>query len=743
MTDPITFTALGAASSRSFPLGVSPARPGAGTSAGTSAEAGGPGEAVVDDAGEDTVNVAVYAPDLDDVLLYFQPPGGGWRSVLLPDFTDGVYHGVVHGMPVGSRYGFISATAATTPETADPDGLAPGGVDPDAVPLLLDPYGRAIECRKSTKAGTNGNGNAHGSGTNGNGNLYTSIRMDSSFDWDGDAHPHTPWRNTVLYEAHVKGQTMLHPQIPEGIRGSYAGLAHPAMIDYLTALGITAVELLPIHFHIDEPHLQELGLTNYWGYNTLGFFAPHAPYASAAARAAGPQAVQDELKSMVKALHAAGIEVILDVVFNHTAEGEQGRPALSWRGLAEGQYYRHDGGRYVDTTGCGNTLDFSQRRVVQLALDSLRYWVEEFHVDGFRFDLAVSLGRNADNDFRAWHPFLIAAATDRALAGIKLIAEPWDLGNDGWQTGRFPQRLGGLERPFPRFRAGSLAHRPGSHHGRRTAAAPWPRWAMRWPGPPISSPPRAAASWPRSTWSPPMTASPCGTWSPITASTTRTTGNRTGTAHSHNRSWNHGVEGPTEDEGILAARAQTSRNIMATLLLSLGVPMITAGDELGRSQLGNNNAYCQDNALAWLDWSMEQPAREMLAATKRLIRVRRDFLAHQPSSYPARGGESSYLHWFDADGRPMSPERWRDPGNRILVLLIGSPDGLLDGLVVFNASPRQVDVTLPVLADDGGGRRRFELRMSTAQDHPARRGAQVSAGMRDKIAANSINIYRS
>ncbi len=742
MTDPITFTALGAASSRSFPLGVSPARPGAGTSAGTSAEAGGPGEAVVDDAGEDTVNVAVYAPDLDDVLLYFQPPGGGWRSVLLPDFTDGVYHGVVHGMPVGSRYGFISATAATTPETADPDGLAPGGVDPDAVPLLLDPYGRAIECRKSTKAGTNGNGNPDGSGTNGNGNLYTSIRMDSSFDWDGDAHPHTPWRNTVLYEAHVKGQTMLHPQIPEAIRGSYAGLAHPAMIDYLTALGITAVELLPIHFHIDEPHLQELGLTNYWGYNTLGFFAPHAPYASAAARAAGPQAVQDELKSMVKALHAAGIEVILDVVFNHTAEGEQGRPALSWRGLAEGQYYRHDGGRYVDTTGCGNTLDFSQRRVVQLALDSLRHWVEEFHVDGFRFDLAVSLGRNADNDFRAWHPFLIAAATDRALAGIKLIAEPWDLGNDGWQTGRFPS---GWADWNDRFRD---SVRDLWLTDQATITAGGTRGTLAPLGDALAGSADLFAASGRSQLASVnlVTAHDGFTLRDLVSYNRKhneDNGEQDRDGASHNRSWNHGVEGPTEDEGILAARAQTSRNIMATLLLSLGVPMITAGDELGRSQLGNNNAYCQDNALAWLDWSMEQPAREMLAATKRLIRVRRDFLAHQPSSYPARGGESSYLHWFDADGRPMSPERWRDPGNRILVLLIGSPDGLLDGLVVFNASPRQVDVTLPVLADDGGGRRRFELRMSTAQDHPARRGAQVSAGMRDKIAANSINIYRS
>ena len=680
----------------------------------------------------------MYAPDLDDVVLYFQPPGGRWRSVLLPDFTDGVYHGVVDGMPVGSRYGFISAAAAAGPAAtlgAAADAADSTGIDPDAVPLLLDPYGRAIECRESTKA-SNGNGN-------GNGALYTSIRMDSSFDWGSDTHPHIPWRNSVLYEAHVKGQTMLHPQIPEEIRGSYAGLAHPVMIDYLTALGVTAVELLPIHFHIDEPHLQELGLTNYWGYNTLGFFAPHAPYASAAAREAGPQAVQDELKSMVKALHAAGIEVILDVVFNHTAEGKQGRPALSWRGLAEGRYYRHDGdGRYVDTTGCGNTLDFSERRVVQLALDSLRYWVEEFHVDGFRFDLAVSLGRNADNEFRAWHPFLIAAATDRALAGIKLIAEPWDLGPDGWQTGRFPSGWADWNDRFrDSIRDFWLTDQAAIAAGRTGGPLAPLGDAL------AGSADLFAASGRSQLASVNLVTAHDGFTLRDLVSYNRKhnedNGEQDRDGASHNRSWNHGVEGPTEDEDILAARAQTSRNIMATLLLSLGVPMITAGDELGRSQLGNNNAYCQDNALSWLDWSMDQQSRGMLAATKRLIRVRRDFLANQPSGYPARGGESSYLHWFDVDGHPMSPEQWRDPANRILTLLIGSPEGLLDGLVVFNASPRPVDVTLPVLADDGGSRRRFELRMSTAQDHPARQGVQVPAGARDRVAANSINIYRS
>ncbi len=733
VADLITAPPLGAASSRAFPLGLSPH-----SDAADSVEA-------------DSVNVAVYAPDLDDVVLYFQAPGRDWRGVLLPDFTDGVHHGLVTGMPVGSRYGFLSAAAAAAAASAtaasdggrptgggNPGGGNPGVLDPDSVQLLLDPYGRAIHRRSVTNA----NGDASSAGAAGEaGSLYTSVRMDSGFDWGQDAHPHTPWRNTVLYEAHVKGQTMLHPGIPKEIRGSYAGMAHPAMIEYLTALGITAVELLPIQFHIDEPHLQDLDLTNYWGYNTLGFFVPQVSYASPAARAAGPQAVQDELKGMIKLLHAAGIEVILDVVYNHTAEGGQDRPALSWRGLADRQYYRNDGGRYVDSTGCGNSLDFSERRVVQLALDSLRYWVEEFHVDGFRFDLAVTLGRNADNDFQPGHPFLIAASTDRALAGIKLIAEPWDLGHDGWQTGRFP--LGWADWN-DRFRdsvrdvwlSDQAAIAAGGQGG------PLDRLADGLAG---SAELFAASGRSQLASLNFVTAHDGFTLRDLVSYNRKhneANGEEDRDGHGHNRSWNHGVEGPTEDESIVAARAQTSRNIMATLLLSLGVPMITAGDELGRTQRGNNNAYCQDNELTWLDWSMDAGAQEMLAATRRLIQVRRNFLANQPSGYPGRG-ECSYLHWYNAEGRPMTPEQWRDPANRVLQLLIGSPDGLLDGLVVFNASAAPVDVTLPVLAADGGPSRRFERRMTTAPEHDERQGKMLTPGGRDRVAANAINIYRS
>ncbi|MCY0905651.1 glycogen debranching protein GlgX [Arthrobacter sp. H14-L1] len=708
---------LGAARSRPFPLGLSGPLPSKGHGA------GGAG---------DRVNVAVYAPELDEVEMYVQAPGGSWRHVLLPDCSDGVHHGTVTGVPVGSRYGFrgVRVPAGEGPEMSAPAGIEASGFpasgfDPETSQLLLDPYGRYIDERTASGAV-----------------LYSSVRMGSAFDWGHDhgTAGHTPWRNTVIYEAHVKGLTMLHPEIPAELRGSYAGMAHPAMIGYLLDLGITAVELLPVHFHIDEPHLRTRGLKNYWGYNTLGYFAPQVSYASPAAQAAGPQAVQDELKGMIKLLHAAGIEVILDVVYNHTAEGPAQLPALCWRGLGDGTYYRHEDGRYADSTGCGNTLDFSEMRVVQMTLDSLRYWVEEFHIDGFRFDLAVSLARNAANEFRALHPFLIAAATDKALAGIKLIAEPWDLGGGGWQTGRFPAgwvdwndhyrdavrdfwlsdqaalaagETGGTLAPLADSLAGSAALFAAS--GRSQLAS-------------VNF----------------VTAHDGFTLADLVSynhkeNTANGEDNRDGP--DHNRSWNHGVEGSTNDDGILSARARTARNMMATLLLSLGVPMITAGDEIAHSQRGNNNPYCQDNETAWLDWTLDAPARQMLAATKRLIRVRRDFLAHQPSGYPSRG-ESSYLHWYTADGTPMTQERWHNPAERVLQMLMGSPAGLLDGLVVFNAGGAPTSVTLPDLTDDDGVARSFELRFTTAEDHSARQSERAIAGGTCRVEANSISIFR-
>ncbi|MGN5733016.1 glycogen debranching protein GlgX [Arthrobacter psychrochitiniphilus] len=677
---------LGAALSRHFPLGVSH---------------------IPREHGQAAANVAVYSPAYRDVVLCLQPPGGHWKAVLLPDKTDGVHHGLVENMPAGTRYGFYADLGATQEEMLL--------IDPEAVQLLLDPYGQYIDEHVGVDGVTR----------------YLSVRMDQEFDWGTVKRPNTPWRETVFYEAHVRGQTMLHPDIPEEIRGSYAGMAHPAMIEHLVGLGVTAVELLPVHFHIDEPHLHGTGMSNYWGYNTLGFFAPHVGYASAGAQAGGPQAVQAELKGMIKLLHMAGIEVILDVVYNHTAEGGPGGPSYSWRGLAEEQYYRMRDGHYFDTTGCGNTLNFSNPHVIKMAMDSLRFWVEEFHIDGFRFDLAVSLARNGEHEFNNQHPFLLAAATDGVLSSTKLISEPWDVGYGGWQTGQFPTGWADWNDSFRDSvrevwltdRAAMLA---GYHHN-----------GLAKFGDALGGSAELFA---------PSGRSRLASVNLITAHDGFTLADLTAYNHKHNednqedsrdgtnnnRSWNHGVEGITNNPHTQAQRARSSRNLMATMLLALGVPMITAGDELGRSQGGNNNVYCQDNEISWVDWTMDEDAKTMLAATRYLLQIRKEFLAAQPSSYPTRGGQS-FIHWFGADGQPMSAERWGNPHERVLTMLMGSPDGAVDGLVVFNTGITDEDVVLPANP-------RFTNQDSANQDSPNQDSANSDSTNPDSANLDSANL---
>jgi glycogen operon protein len=673
----------------------------------------------MDDSGHALVNVAVYAPGVPSLQIAYQPPGGTWHLQTLPNVTNGVHHGVVDGMPVGSRYGFRAVPG---------EGALPLSVptfnfdDAGEQPLLLDPYGRGVDQRKG---------------------FITSVRMASDFDWGDDHSPRIPWKNTILYEAHVRGQSMLHPDIPEELRGTYAGMAHPSMIEHLTGLGVTSIQLLPVHFHLDEPHLQNLGLTNYWGYNTAAFFAPQPSYATRAAQAAGPQAVQDEFKGMVKLLHAAGLEVILDVVYNHTAEGGPDGKALSFRGLGEMQYYRNDGhGRYIDTTGCGNSLNFGEPRVVQLVLDSLRYWVDEFHIDGFRFDLAVTLCRNAANDFDPGHPFLVAVAADPVLSETKLIAEPWDVGYGGWQTGRFPPGWVDWNDHFrDALRSFWLSDRAAIDSGGQGGSVA--RIADAISG---SANLFEASGRTRMASVNLITAHDGFTLADLVSYDRKhneANGEQNRDGHGDNRSYNHGFEGPTEDEAILSARAQASRNLMASLMLSLGVPMITAGDEIGRTQQGNNNAYCQDNPLTWLDWTSTPEKHAMLRTTKRVIRLRKEFMAAQPRDYPARDHQG-YLYWFDEHGEPMSAERWNDPRHRVVQLLLGSDDGHLDGLMVINGTRDDVKITLPeVLNNEGTGKRLFELRLTTSGLHDSRQGAMVSSGERDVVQANTISIYRT
>ncbi|SDX08339.1 glycogen operon protein [Arthrobacter sp. cf158] len=704
MVMPIFDTAAAVDASRPRPLGLSTPQPG------------------LSDAGKaqnHDVNVAVFAPDLEQVEVAFQAPGEPWRAQILPNVEDGVHFGLVGGMPPGTRYGFREAPS----EGGLPMPVPALDLDDDGEQrLLLDPYGRAVDQR---------------------GEFLTSVHVDTGFDWGDDQAPRTPMRTSVIYEAHVRGQTMLHPDIPEHLRGTYAGMAHPVMIQHLTELGITAVQLLPIHFHLDESHLQDLGMTNYWGYNTAAFFAPHADYATEAARNAGPHAVQDELKGMIKLLHAAGIEVILDVVYNHTAEAGPDGPALSFRGLGESRYYRHDAhGRYLDTTGCGNTLDFSDPVVVDLALDSLRYWVNDFHVDGFRFDLAVTLCRDAGNTFDPGHPFLQAIAEDPVLSAVKLIAEPWDVGYGGWQTGRFPH---GWSDWNDHFRDGVrrfwLSDRAAIESGGQGGSVASLAELMAGSANLFASSGRtrlASVNF--------ITAHDGFTLKDLVSYDRKhneANGEQNRDGHGDNRSYNHGVEGRSENEAIVAARALSIRNLMATLLLSFGVPMITAGDELGRTQQGNNNAYCQDNPTAWLDWSRTQEANAMFRTTRELVRLRRWFLRHQPESFPGSANDAS-LQWFDDKGKRMTPARWNDPNVRSVQLLMGHEDSEIRGLIVVNGSNQDVKMVLPeILSETGIGKRMFELRFTTSVLHERRKGALVASGERDILQANTVNIYRT
>jgi glycogen operon protein len=658
------------------------------------------------------VNVAVHAPGLDAVDLWYTGPSGELRTLALSADGAGTHYGVVTGLRHGASYAFWKH-AAPWPRTGQ---------------LLLDPYARAIEVDDA--------------------GAYWGVHVGTGFDWGQDTRPRTGWRDTVIYEAHVKGQTMLHPGIPEELRGTYAGMAHPVMIEHLTSLGVTAVELLPIHFHVDEPHLQALGLPNYWGYNTLGFFAPHTSYATRAAQAAGAKAVQDEVKGMIRRLHAAGIEVILDVVLNHTAEGGKDQQSLSWRGLGDAEYYRHDdSGNYLDTTGCGNTLDFNSPAVRDMALACLRMWAREYHVDGFRFDLAVSLARDGSNAYTPDHPFLAALDADPVLKDVKLIAEPWDVAPGGWQTGNFPRRFADWNdsfrdtvRDFWVAGRGALeAGGQGSSVARLAGALAGSREVFAASG----RGPLSSINF--------VTAHDGFTLRDLVSYNRKHNSlngedNRDG--NDHNRSYNHGIEGASVDDRIRAARLQTASNVMATLLISLGVPMITAGDEMGKTQHGNNNAYCQDSETTWLDWTLDANQQAMLDATRALSRIRREFLADQPTAYPTVE-ESSYLLWFNAEGKPMRQEQWTDPSTRLMQLLIGSPEGGLDGMVVFNGALGAQRIRMPEESSLLDFRPKdkasstFQLRFSTSAWGRRRKGAVLKAGEFERVEGSSITVYRS
>ncbi len=710
---------------------------------------------------DDGVDVAVLASHADAVELCLlhpdpsSPDGWGERRIALRGPVHGVWHAHVPGVRAGQRYGF----------------RAHGRWDPAAglrynpAKLLVDPYARGLVGDVVLGQAVHGHRVDEHGGTPGHppeldptdsrSSVPHAVVVDERWDVEDAPRPQVPWEDTVIYEAHVRGLTQQLPGVPPELRGTYAGLAHPATIDHLRGLGVTTVELLPIHAMVSEPHLVRRGLTNYWGYNTLGFFAPNPSYATRSAQEAGPQAVLAEVKGMVHLLHRAGLEVLLDVVYNHTCEGGTDGLHLSWRGLDPTVYYLHDGGtpaRFADVTGCGNSLDFRRPRVVQMALDSLRYWVADIGVDGFRFDLAVTLGRD-DDGFTPHHPFLVGLQTDPVLAGTKLVVEPWDVGPGGWRTGAFPpplaewnDRFRNAVRSFWLADPAQAAHgRPG--HGVRDLATRLAGSAdlFGYSDPPLLRGVVASINY--------VTAHDGFTLADLVSyehkrNEANGEQNRDGT--DDNRSWNHGVEGPVRDEvvvpEVMPLRRRSMRNLLGTLLLSAGTPMITAGDEIGRTQRGNNNAYCLDDETSWVDWDLEPWQRDLLATTRHLLHLRRTHPALRTSSFfrgqPRGGAPWPDLDWRLADGSPFDHHTWHDAGVRTLQMVRSTPAGA-SALLVVNGT---LDVAEVVLAR--GPQERWELRWDSTWEHPEeQRSAAIggvlhpTAGDRTALDPLSMRLY--
>ncbi len=588
-------------------------------------------------------NFSVFSEAADRVELCLFDGGGQETRIELSETTALCWHGYIPTIGPGQRYGF----------RVHGPNVPAWGHRCNANKLLIDPYAKAIEGQVDWneavfpyrfKDPDDWDNNADSAPY-----MPKSVVVSPWFDWDNDRHPQTPYHETVVYELHVKGFTQRHPEIPEELRGTYAGLSHPAAVDYLANLGVTAIELLPVHQFIHDAHLVGRGLRNYWGYNSIGFLAPHNEYSAGGQRG---QQVQ-EFRQMVKTMHTAGIEVFLDVVYNHTAEGNHMGPMLSFKGIDNAAYYRlvdKDRRYYYDTTGTGNSLDMRQSHVLQLIMDSLRYWVTEMHVDGFRFDLAAALARQF-HEVDKLSAFFDLIQQDPIVSQVKLIAEPWDLGEGGYQVGNFP----------PLWSEWNGKYRDTVREYWRGEERTLADFAYRFTG---SSDlyesdgrrPYASVNF--------VTAHDGFTLSDLVSYNEKHNqangeGNRDG--ENHNRSWNCGVEGPTEEATILDLRCRQRRNFFTTLLLSQGIPMILAGDEMGRTQGGNNNAYCQDNELSWIDWDgMDGP---MVVFATRLVQIRR----HHPVFHrrrffqgrPLHGAGVSDITWLRPDGTEMNDEDWQ------------------------------------------------------------------------------------
>ena len=638
-------------------------------------------------------NFAVFSEHGEKVeLCLFEDDGSETRLPLEPARAY-VWNGYVPEIGPGTRYGFrvYGRHAPAEGHRFNPSKL------------LLDPYAKAIDgdidWGPEVFGYVVGSDDLSFSDIDDAARVPKSVVVDESFDWGNDESLRTPWHETVIYETHVKGFTALHPGIPQELRGTFAGLAHPAAIEHLQLLGVTAVELMPVHHFIHPQHLVEQGLRNYWGYDSIGYLAPYSGYSSAGST--GGQVT--EFKTMVKSLHEAGIEVILDVVYNHTGEGNHLGPTVAFKGLDNRAYYRlveNEPRYYFDVTGTGNSLNPRHPQSLKLIMDSLRYWSTEMHVDGFRFDLAAALARQF-HDVDKLSAFFDIIHQDPVLSRTKLIAEPWDIGEGGYQVGNFPplwSEWNGKYRDTMREFWRGDDHSLADFAFRFTGSSDLYQEDGRRPFASINF----------------VTAHDGFTLNDLVSYNDKhneANGENNADGEAHNRSWNHGAEGPTDDLEIHALRERQKRNFLATLALSQGVPMFLGGDEIGRTQRGNNNAYCQDNEISWFDWSLREENLSLLGWTRRLM----DFRSHHPAFrrrnwFQGRaiyGEEVTDIVWFDPSGDQMTEQHWKEGlAKSIAVFLNGDEIGMHGPqgeeitddsfLLLFNASEAAITFTLPV-----------------------------------------------
>ena len=674
-------------------------------------------------------NFALFSEVATSVELCLFGPGGGGQAanrsaetrVPLTEVDGFVWHCYLPGVGPGQRYGY-RVHGPYQPER---------GHRCNPSKLLLDPYGKAVEgevrwhealfsYRTRDRSALNTADSAP--------YMPRNVVINPYFDWGGDRAPRTPYHETLIYEAHVRGLTLRHPQVPAGQRGTYAGLAHPAVIEHLTRLGVTAVELMPVHQFVSERGLTERGLQNSWGYNTIAFLAPHNRY-SAAAR---PDGQVTEFKAMVKALHAAGIEVILDVVYNHTAEADHLGPTLSFRGIDNAAYYRlraDEPQYYLDYTGCGNSLNARHPHALQLIMDSLRYWILEMHVDGFRFDLASALARELHEVDRL-SAFFELVQQDPFVSQVKLIAEPWDVGAGGYQVGKFPPlwtewngKYRDTVRDFWRGHPAAM----GEFASRLSGSSDLYETSARRPVASVNF----------------VTCHDGFTMADLVAYNVKhneANGDHNTDGTDDNRSWTCGTEGPTDDPAISALRARQVRNFLVTLFCAQGVPMLLAGDELGRTQQGNNNAYCQDNDISWVDWDAAGKNAGLLEFTSALISLRRDHPVFRRRRFfsgelpAADGGEERDISWLTPAGSEMTVDDWRSGARSLAVLLNGNAitepgsrgETITDMsfLLLFNAGDQDVSFTLPGPEAAGG----WQVITDTAEPGGQEPGAGAGQG---------------